>query len=496
MNKFCFDPVSNTPQILFEDYHETLTPPLGQCDACPAIAPVFPSRTELTTFEELLSHPPLLHVDLDRQHRLIYAPDTAAGPTVVNCKALSLLEAFSQPCSPQSVLATAGERERERLDKAIAALTALRFLIPIDRPVRLIEKPTWLTVWLHTTNSCNLKCSYCYLRKGAGAMSLETGQQAIAAIFRSAVAHNLRGVRLKYAGGEPTLHFDLVLNLHQNALRLADQHSIQLNGVIISNGVQISDSMMRQIKLLGLHLTISLDGLGNYHNVQRPTPDGNGSFCQVAHTVERALDIGVLLEVSITLTKQNLPGLPELISWLLERDIPFGINFYHPYRKGDPCVESRALVQAMRATFSVIESNLPRRSLLSSIGDRMNLAIPHNRPCGVGQCYLVVDPQGGIAKCQMELGQKVASVTAMDPLSSIQSDPTGLQNLPVQDKKACQDCAWRYWCAGGCPLVTFRTTGRHDSRSPYCSVYQAIAPDILRLEGLRLLKYKASTGHD
>ena len=53
----------------------------------------------------------------------------------------------------------------------------------------------------------------------------------------------------------------------------------------------------------------------------------------------------------------------------------------------------------------------------------------------------------------------------------------------------CRDCEWKYWCAGGCPLTTYRATGRYDVKSPNCNIYKAIYPQAMRLEGLRLLKY-------
>jgi len=38
-------------------------------------------------------------------------------------------------------------------------------------------------------------------------------------------------------------------------------------------------------------------------------------------------------------------------------------------------------------------------------------------------------------------------------------------------------------------LLTYKATGRYDVKSPYCRVYKAIYPELLKLEGLRLLKY-------
>jgi uncharacterized protein len=63
-----------------------------------------------------------------------------------------------------------------------------------------------------------------------------------------------------------------------------------------------------------------------------------------------------------------------------------------------------------------------------------------------------------------------------------------IHNVGVDAKEGCKDCAWRYCCAGGCPLVTLRATGRTDIRSPNCTIYKTLMPTALRLEGLRLLK--------
>jgi uncharacterized protein len=65
-----------------------------------------------------------------------------------------------------------------------------------------------------------------------------------------------------------------------------------------------------------------------------------------------------------------------------------------------------------------------------------------------------------------------------------------MQAIDVDKKEGCRTCTWRYWCGGGCPLVTYRMTGRNDIRSPNCAIYKALFPDAVRLEALRLLTYE------
>lgn len=102
---------------------------------------------------------------------------------------------------------------------------------------------------------------------------------------------------------------------------------------------------------------------------------------------------------------------------------------------------------------------------------------------------MVFDHLGQVSKCQMQKDKPVARITDADPLGVVRTDTAGIQNLSVEEKEGCRTCEWKYWCAGGCPLTTFRATGRYDIKSPDCNIYKAIYPAAMRLEGLRLLKY-------
>src|SRR5439155_22780231 len=119
------------------------------------------------------------------------------------------------------------------------------------------------------------------------------------------------------------------------------------------------------------------------------------------------------------------------------------------------------------------------------------LVTPRRRSCGVGEDYVVVDQNGRIAKCHMEIESTIGDVRTTDPVMAIRAGTTGIRNLPVEEKAGCRDCTWRHWCSGGCAVATFRATGRFDVRSPNCNIYKAIYPEAVRLEGLRVLRYAA-----
>jgi uncharacterized protein len=436
---------------------------------------------------------PALHVaEISSNFNLVFNPIGSAGVVAVNHNATSLLQAFQTPKTLSEGIQMMGN-----LPDALA--TARRFIeLNLIQPVGSHfqvkhSTPKTLTAWLHVTNECNLRCPYCYVSKSADDMEIERGKQAVEAVFRSALANGFRRVKLKYAGGEATLNFHTVLILHDHAKLLADQHNLELDGVVLSNGVALSDRMINEMKARGIRLMISLDGIGHYHDEHRPFINGQGSFRHVEQTLDRLSANDFAPSISITVSNRNLAGLAETVDYLLKRKLPFTINFF---RENECSVsinnlkyDDEAIISAMKEAFAVIEADIPFHSLLGAIVDRANLDAPHDRPCGVGNSYLVINHKGGVAKCHMEVEQSITDVSVADPLQIIRMDQIGIQNPSVDEKEGCKECHWRYWCAGGCPALTYRTTGRFDVKSPNCHIYKAIFPEVLRLEGLRLLKY-------
>ncbi len=178
------------------------------------------------------------------------------------------------------------DETEKAVEKVVTLLYHLGFLQEITEHSLLDEIDTsyTLTAWLHVTNMCNLGCHYCYLDKTKENMSADTGYQAVDAIFRSAAKNGFRDVRLKYAGGEASLHMQSVIALHDYAMQRSQEYGIPLDANIISNGVVLSQRAIDQLKTRSISVTISLDGLGESHDSQRPLLGGQRfqSLC-VAH---------------------------------------------------------------------------------------------------------------------------------------------------------------------------------------------------------------------
>jgi uncharacterized protein len=421
-------------------------------------------------------------------HTLTFNPRCGAGLAVLNASAKQVWEGYRTP--------KVGLPDRHN---GLASTSLLQQMLSyglLEAAVTPSVQMRWgsprtLSAWLHITNACNLRCDYCYLDKSRDDMSETVGQAAIDALIRSATRGGFQRIKVKFAGGEPSLKLDLVYDLQAYACRAADAAGLQFDSVMLSNGVTLSEAALAELHLRNIRIMVSLDGTGDGHDLQRKHPDGAGSFTEVDQTLDRLAIHGLEPFISITVTRRNARGLPHLVSYLLDRDLPFNFNLFrdnYHVKADDLSPADDQVIEALEQAFAVIETRLPPYSLLGSLLDRCTLDRPHERTCGIGESYLVFDPHGGVAKCHMAIDSPVTDVFSDDPLADIKKDSRGLQNPDVGAKDGCSRCDWKYWCAGGCPLLTYRATGRYDTRSPHCRIYKAMIPRMLRLEGLRLMR--------
>jgi uncharacterized protein len=482
--------LTRPPHIVFRR-DGSLRPAEGQCDACSTS--VGTVQTPPPSTQRYVLSAPVVR-ELGDEYTAVGGPLIRGGALLLNRSALAVARHFDRPRALESV-PPAWRRAWGGLTvrAALKQMVTLGLLTPhgCGAPA-LVETPHVLGVWLHLTNACQLACDYCYRPRSGGEMTPEVGRRAVDATFRSALAHGYARIKLKYAGGEPTLRFPLVIGLHRHAADLARRCGLELEGVVISNGVALTPRTIETIQELDLRLAISLDGVGRTHDAQRHTASGRGSFERVARSIDLALAHGLAPDLSITVSGRNADGLAELMAWVLDRDLLFSLNFYRETDRPSACsdlqLEEERIVAGMLAAYEVIGARLPERSLLASLADRANLAAPHLHPCSAGHSYLVFDHLGRVAKCQMDMAHTVADADDADPLNVVRRSRSGILNPRVDERAECRGCPWRYWCAGGCPLMAFRATGRYDAPSPSCGIYRALFPEIVHLEGFGLLR--------
>ncbi len=459
-----------------------------ECDCACADDGFFLSLSD-NYFADDLCQPALHKQPLSPTETLMFNPQYDGGVAVLNPQAMRIWDKFKSP-RPLSSISSAENHDTAPIVDQMVTLGLLQPAIAL--PTSFQGQSQTLSAWLHVTNECNLRCDYCYISKTTESMTPEVGFAAIDAVIRSAKSGGFQNIKLKYAGGEATLNLKLVLALQQYAQERTAVSELNLDAVILTNGVAIGKREISALQKHGIRITISLDGIGAAHDAQRRFVNGRGSFAWVNRSIEQLLAQGIKPFITITVSNRNAAQLSDVVRFVLERELPFNLNFYRENDCSTGFEDLQAqddhLINALNHAFDLIEANLPHHSLLSNLVDRAQFGRPHNKPCGVNESYMVIDHHGRVAQCHMEIEKPITTIFAENPLELLKSDTIHLQNIPVEEKEECRECEWRYWCTGGCPLLTYRATGRYDVKSPYCRVYKAIYPRLLRLEGLRLLK--------
>ena len=288
----------------------------------------------------------------------MFNPRSGAGLAVLNSSAKQVWEGYRNPGLGQLA-------RPERYDAPVSApllqqMTSHGLLETADAPSNQMRRgsPHTLGAWLHITNACNLHCDYCYRGKSCDSMSETVGQLAIDALIRSALSGGFRRVKVKFAGGEPSLKLDLVYALQAYASRTTEAAGLQYDSVILTNGVTLGDSAITELRSRNIRITVSLDGIGDGQDLQRKRPNGTGSFVDVNRTLDRLASHGLKPFISITVTRRNVRGVPDLVSYLLDRNLPFNFNLFRDndhVKADDLRPADDRVVEALEQALAVIE---------------------------------------------------------------------------------------------------------------------------------------------
>jgi uncharacterized protein len=478
-------PLSPVPTVV---YPHTQHLHLGQCQcdcACALDIPTVP--VNLLQSELWVKQSEAVSLgDMDGWSILV----NRAGPVglaALNPAAQMLWTAFDQPTTWEDAFRRLPALPLSALDAAANGLAQVGLIRPVDVPAPLPLHPTILAAWLHVTETCNLNCSYCYVQKRPNSMTADVGRQAVDCLVEMADRQGYRTLKLKYAGGEPTLSFPVVQAIHAHAARRTEEAGLALDEVLLSNGVCLRDAMLDFLAENRMKLMVSLDGGPETHDRLRARRDGRSTFAAVVDTVERAMQRGLRPDISITLTSLNLEGIADAVAFALERELPFSLNFYRECQPAadralSPLAPDPArLVETVRQVFGVVRRYPAYPLPLAGILDRTRLDVPHHHPCAAGRDYVAVDTEGRLSACQMLLDDPWSDLDGADPLRVIRRQGASLFE-PVEAHGECDSCLWQAACSGGCPLM--RQTALHDR---YCQVYRTLLPELVRLEAARLV---------
>ena len=186
------------------------------------------------------------------------------------------------------------------------------------------------------TNSCNLKCTYCYeIHKSQKFMSFETAKRIVDYLFElydindpnGFINHNTTALILDFIGGEPFLAVDLIYNtcdyFWRKAIERNHPWADYFRISITSNGVNyFNENVQRFIKKFKnrLGLSITIDGNKEMHDACRKHHDGSGSWEEANRALlDYTKKYNDYLGTKVTIAPENLKYLNQTVKYFAEK---------------------------------------------------------------------------------------------------------------------------------------------------------------------------------
>ncbi|MFV9510433.1 radical SAM protein [Tepidibacillus sp. LV47] len=385
------------------------------------------------------------------------------------------IASFSEEEKGEILLALKREGIKGELSDPLKRLVESGFLVPDhvneDMRAKFLHQSLHRTDQMHLvlfpTEECNFRCTYCYETFPRGKMDDDTIEGLKKYVEQNASRLNL--LSISWLGGEPLLAIDVIEELSKSFLDTVEKYGIDYTADISTNGYFLTDDVFK--KLLNWKIRrfmITIDGLEPIHDQRRHLLGGGKTFSRIIDHLKNIKDSNEEFEITIRVNfdENNLPAMPELISFLSEHfseDKRFGIFFRPVGRWGGVnddqipvCMNGRRDEKIWELTKLSLEKGLKMSSIIE------NSLLPTGSVCYAAKPYsLVVGSNGKLYKCSIAFEDEKNQIGQIYRDGSIKIDydkfafwvTSGEENDSV-----CQSCFYRPACQGNhCPLYRMRT---------------------------------------
>lgn len=323
-----------------------------------------------------------------------------------------------------------------------------------------VKELGFLNLWLNISHDCNLRCRYCFGHGGnyGGKRELMTEETAKKCIdfWLDNLSVTKEFISVTFFGGEPLLNKrTLQFAINYINERLA---AIQCKALftITTNGTLLDDELIEIMKTNNIALLISIDGLREIQDRNRPYVNGRGSFEQILENINILKKHAKVFQGRITLTHQDVDALFDSVNFLW--DIGFTDVLFEEV--SIECTEMPILeedVSKIKDTISklteiTLDNILKGKQRYFTNVVRLGFQL-HNRLLGNTcslQAYntLVFTPEGDIYRCHRLIDNKLFKLGSVWEETSIQQLRSSF--MDALNHRECKDCWMKYLCGGGC----------------------------------------------
>ena len=338
------------------------------------------------------------------------------------------------------------------------------------------------------TTACNLRCVYCYAAPEAQGeqLDVELGKRAIDIVCDNArkLAQSSFTVGF-HGGGEPTMALPALRALVAHARTKPLPCSITL-----ATNAYWAEPRRREVLDLGFSsISLSLDGVAQVQNEQRPSLAGQRTFDTVMGTIGELEHRGTPYGIRASVTDQSVHQLVESIDYPCR-------NTQCPTIQVEPAfAHGRALQSGTHLTdHSVfVQEFLDAYDVACFYGRHLYYSGARpwaitSRFCMAVDQALIVSSHGELSACYEVFGRGHAlandflfgRIEADKPLAVDYPIRQRLLDRVAERRSRCRDCFCYYTCAGDCIAKAFVPGDQgHLEFGRRCQVNRAISKELL-----------------
>ena len=322
------------------------------------------------------------------------------------------------------------------------------------------------------TYACNFSCSYCYQIE-YDVEHEKLSPDVIDAFYRY-VDTEFAG-RDKYItvfGGEPLLPDHHSKESMGELIQGANSRGLDV--AIVTNGYHLGEYLPILEKGSVREIQVTLDGVEDMHNSRRPLRNGKGTFGNIVHGVDLALEAGYTVNLRVVLDAENIDALTALARFASKKGwtdtsgfkTQLGRNYeLHTCQYDGAKLFSRVafyekIYHLLQAHPDVGEFHRPAFSLSRFLFENGELPEPLFDSCPACKTEWAFDYTGRIYSCTATVGKRDECLGTFYPkVTKKEHIIQTWQERDVTSIPECTNCALQLSCGGGCGAVAKNKSG-------------------------------------
>ncbi len=343
-----------------------------------------------------------------------------------------------------------------------------------ELPVAQARYSPLKTLILYLTEDCNLRCTYCFVKKTPRTMTRDTARKAVDFAFHRNISGVERAINLNFFGGEPFLHLGLMDETARYASEAAKEQRKSVEFAATTNATLANSEAERVISDHRVSLLLSVDG-GESAMKFRPFLGGGSPYRAVRRNLKRLVQWSPRVVARMTYHPEAL-SLRSNVEKVLELGAPsVALCAVHEsdWRGYEDQLEQAFqdlanwfIAEALRGSFLPLEVTWQQLRALyrADLGGSRPA-----RPCEVGTSLMAIDPDGAVMPCHRYLYRP------QDWLGRVETPEHSSRReqyvrLSSRGILGCDSCVANSVCGGGCRYLVVSEGGdlASGTHSGYC----------------------------